>query len=829
MTCRKRALFPIVYCCLAAAVLLLATGPAVRGAENGADGNGDSSAPDAPPSLAEVVYRAGTLSQQLATLKSKIADMQDLQPLKQTFEAAGKQLDRFAERLSAMNTDDLQSYQQLASLKSELRDTEENVGQASASLAEAIGRVESWRRRWVEEKQRWSRWHAQLTDASGLSSVTRAFSRAQTDIDDALNLVSDKLEPMLDAQQQAGDIDARISSLKERVDDVMASQRGGTLRGGTPTIFSIDYLRQLIDLAHEPAKIVKPLLLPSRGFFSAKGWLIALQSVLFVVLLTLLRRYRGRIAVQVGRRFLGKRSVSVALLVPIFSLSFLYGSMPTLWRLLILSLAGVATARLLTNFIATGWVRRAVYVLVAVMIAFQILLFLGIPLALMRLFILLWTVAGAVYFGWRIRRRATADLPAWQTWMLRLVALVFTLIAVTDIIGMGGFSAQLMDSALRTAMLLLMGWAMMRLARVALELAFESLPLESLPLLRKHAGSILSRGIFIANALIVFFVGANLLVAWKLYAIPVDAIHDILAAGFSVGPHRITFGLLLVAGAILYGAFVLSWALQSLLMDTVLNRGQMDAGARLSIVRLVHYALVCVGFLFALSAIGFELKNITIIGGALGVGIGFGLQNVVNNFVSGLILLFERPIKVGDFIQLGDGQQGHVTNLGLRATTVQTLDRAEVVVPNGDLISSSVTNWTLGDRSVRLIVPVGVAYGSDVEKVLHILTAVAEDSEYVLKQPPPKPLFLNFGDSSLDFELRVWIAEFDNRFTIQSALIREIDRRFRAEGVEIPFPQRDLHLRSVDGRAAGRLRGTPDEDEATAPEDDAPTPEKDPS
>jgi small-conductance mechanosensitive channel len=138
---------------------------------------------------------------------------------------------------------------------------------------------------------------------------------------------------------------------------------------------------------------------------------------------------------------------------------------------------------------------------------------------------------------------------------------------------------------------------------------------------------------------------------------------------------------------------------------------------------------------------------------------------------------------------------------------VQTFDKAEIVVPNGDLISSQVTNWTLGDRSMRLIIPVGVAYGSDVETVMRVLMEVAKQSHKVLQEPPPVVLFLNFGDSSLDFQLRVWIADFADRRLVQSALIQEIDRRFRIEGVEIPFPQRDLHLRSVDDDASRRLKG----------------------
>jgi potassium efflux system protein len=359
-----------------------------------------------------------------------------------------------------------------------------------------------------------------------------------------------------------------------------------------------------------------------------------------------------------------------------------------------------------------------------------------------------------------------------------------------------------MDGAIRTAVLMLMGWTMIRLARVALEMGAESLPMEKLAFLRKNVNAILRRAIFVCNVSIVAFVAANMLTAWKLYAMPMEALQDFFTFGVTLGGQKITVGLVLAASAILYGAFVLSRGLQSLLMENVLSRRQMDTGARISIARLVHYAMVLVGFFIALSALGFELKNVTIIGGALGVGIGFGMQTIVNNFVCGLILLFERPIKVGDVIQLTDGQQGRVQNLGLRATIIQTFDRAEIVVPNSDLIASQVINWTLGDRNIRLIIPVGVAYGSDVETVMRVLTEVATQNRRVLKDPQPMVLFLNFGESSLDFQLRVWIEDFNDRRIIQSELIMEIDRRFRTEGVEIPFPQRDVHLRSSQGKVA---------------------------
>jgi small-conductance mechanosensitive channel len=184
--------------------------------------------------------------------------------------------------------------------------------------------------------------------------------------------------------------------------------------------------------------------------------------------------------------------------------------------------------------------------------------------------------------------------------------------------------------------------------------------------------------------------------------------------------------------------------------------------------------------------------------GALGVGIGFGLQQIVNNFICGIILLWERPIRVGDYIQLGSGDWAEVKRIGLRATRVLTFDRADVMIPNGDLITREVINWTFSDRFARLKLPVGVAYGSDTTQVLKILMDVANEDKAVVQYPAPYAFFNGFGDSSLNFELRVYLLDLDNWFTVYGRLYQEIDRKLREAGITIPFPQRDLHLVSVD-------------------------------
>ncbi len=190
------------------------------------------------------------------------------------------------------------------------------------------------------------------------------------------------------------------------------------------------------------------------------------------------------------------------------------------------------------------------------------------------------------------------------------------------------------------------------------------------------------------------------------------------------------------------------------------------------------------------------------------MGIGFGLQAIVNNFVSGLILLFERPIKVMDIIENGS-RTGRVKSLGLRATVVQTFDNAEIVIPNSELITGTVTNWTLAEKKARVRVPVGVAYGSDISQVIEILIRCANEHPLVLSTPPPRAMFLAFGASSLDFELRAWIPDVRQRTSTLSELNQEIESEFSQAGIEIPFPQSDLHLRTVSEEVAAGLNLAP--------------------
>ena len=222
----------------------------------------------------------------------------------------------------------------------------------------------------------------------------------------------------------------------------------------------------------------------------------------------------------------------------------------------------------------------------------------------------------------------------------------------------------------------------------------------------------------------------------------------------------------------------------------------LDDGLRYAISRITYYVLLVTGLMAALQTIGIQLGSLTVLVGALGVGLGFGLQNIVNNFVSGLILLFERPIKVGDWIEV-DGTKGQVTDIGARSTTVVTRDNITIIIPNGDCLANQMINWSYRGTQIRLRLPIGVAYGSDMDKVKKALLEAAAEHPKVLETPAPSVLFDEFGDSSLNLELAVWIdVTTIGPQALRSDIYWEVDKKFRAAEIEIPFPQRDLNFRN---------------------------------
>jgi len=273
----------------------------------------------------------------------------------------------------------------------------------------------------------------------------------------------------------------------------------------------------------------------------------------------------------------------------------------------------------------------------------------------------------------------------------------------------------------------------------------------------------------------------------------VSALRAMLAIGLSRGNVTLTLGDFAEFGVTLCVAWFLSSFIRFVLEEDVYPRVTLPRGVSYALSTLLHYTVLTLGFFLALGMAGVDLTKATILAGALGVGVGFGLQNIVNNFVSGLILLFERPVQVGDAVTIG-GIEGRVKHIGIRSSTVRTWDGAEVILPNASLVADAVTNWTLSDRVRRLTLSVGVAYGTDPATVVALLRGVAVAHEAVIDQPEPQALFMGFGDSALNFELRAWTDRADAWVPVTSDLYLALHAALTDAGISIPFPQRDVHL-----------------------------------
>lgn len=276
-----------------------------------------------------------------------------------------------------------------------------------------------------------------------------------------------------------------------------------------------------------------------------------------------------------------------------------------------------------------------------------------------------------------------------------------------------------------------------------------------------------------------------------------DIINFLRVPVFSLGETQVTLWTLLYLVFLLWLLYYLTSKINKIIVYKLLSKSKIELGVRIAAGTILRYVVLTVGFIIILQTVGINLSSVTILLGALGVGIGFGLQNITNNFVSGLIILFERPIKVGDRIEVA-GVTGDVIKVSMRATTIVTNDNISIIVPNSEFISSTVINWSHTDRKVRFNYPVGVSYKEDPQKVKKILIEVATDNPGVLKDPKHDVLFTEYADSALMFNLRVWTNDYiDRPGVLKSQLYFEIFKRFKENSIEIPFPQRDVHIKQM--------------------------------
>ncbi|HSS63065.1 MAG TPA: mechanosensitive ion channel domain-containing protein [Gammaproteobacteria bacterium] len=400
----------------------------------------------------------------------------------------------------------------------------------------------------------------------------------------------------------------------------------------------------------------------------------------------------------------------------------------------------------------------------------------------------------------------------WKVQVLRgAVAVAAIAIPVSSLLGFVTFASYLTNNLLLTGLVLggfvVFHGLVRELLTIALEReAGERVPAEEEEERRDSSWNLLRFWLVAAFDFALLLAAVLLLLwAWGFGLADFREWTRLLVGGFKIGKFTVSPADLLIAVVVFVAILFATRTLQRVLENRIFPQTRLDAGIRHSLKTSVGYIGLVIAAAIAISALGLDLSNIAIIAGALSVGIGFGLQNIVNNFVSGLILLVERPVKVGDWVEVG-AHQGYVKRINVRATELQTFQRSSVIIPNSELLSSSVVNWTHKDTLARVDISVGVSYGSDIELVRETLLECASSHPNCIPDPSPFVLFLNFGDSALEFDVRFYVARADEMFRTGSEVRFAIVHAFRKKGIEIPFPQRDLHVRTVvEGMKGPRL------------------------
>lgn len=517
-----------------------------------------------------------------------------------------------------------------------------------------------------------------------------------------------------------------------------------------------------------------------RGYTERKGERLIVQAIIFLALagglILLGRTVRPLAAMQGSSRssVVFDAPVVTALVLAFLASSWIYPQAPRLWWAILGAAALVPTALLVRRVID----HRLFPILKALILFYlvdQLRVIVASEALLSRIVVLGEMLGGALWIGWLLRpagfgrREAQNRSGKMLNAGLRIALLVFAAASLLNFFGLVTLSKLLSHALLQSAYMALILYAVVRIVG---DLFFSVLtlpPFVRLAVVKRHHDLLERRTLMVLKWIAIVCWVVFVLETLSLRAPVFADLREVLIATWGAGAFKISLGDILLFAITVWAAFMVSRLLCFILEEEVYPRIHLAPGLHYSISKMVNYAILVVGFFIGLAILGLDLTRLTILVGAFGVGLGFGLQNIINNFVSGLILLFERPIKVGDVVQIS-GTEGLVKHIGIRASIVRVANGSEIIVPNGSLISETVTNWTFSDRLRRIDLPLAVAGTPDAQKVMGLIEQVAAQQPLIMKDPAPRVLLVSFTADTLNLELRVWTNQSEDWSQIRSNL-----------------------------------------------------------
>ncbi|MDT8442865.1 MAG: mechanosensitive ion channel [Desulfuromonadales bacterium] len=754
------------------------------------------------PGLSEVIPKSTGVAAEISEADAIISQAGSLGRVYQQLEQLTDKLTKLEERFTNWENAINWPLNRLMSAQASYIEIDQEQKGLLEQLFKQLKDIEVLREKWTAEKAYWQEWRESLRQEK-VPVPAETFKKTEQSIDDLLKRIAAASAQLVKKQEEFAQSQGLLANRLNLINSTLNQLRHETFRRNAYSLFSPEFYQQFTpELFREYRdNIILTIKLPDE-FWQRQGWIVILQLLVTVTLTRiLLKRRRATEPISPEWRFFFKHPIAGAIFLTIAATSTLYTNAPPSWNWLMLTAATIAGTILVVAMVEIPRRRRLIRALAVIYLVSEALKVSGLPTPAYQLYeVILCAVAAPICFliASRRRRQKPGHFGAYVA-SLYLISLFALIGLVTALLGFSTLSIQLVDAVLGTIILLFMVRMSIHLADGGITEFLHLNWVRERTFIRLLGISTAERMKTLARIFILADAGLFLPVVWNLYNNVDEVLTSLLSLEYTVGEFSISAYMVVMVIMVLYLTNVASWILQAFADAHYMSPRKMDFGVKTALKRLLHYALFTIGFFIAVSMAGLELQKFALIAGALGVGIGFGLQNIVNNFVSGLILLFERPVKVGDTINIDD-QWGTITRIGLRSTVFETLDRAEIIVPNSELISQKVTNWTFTTNVSRIVVVVGVAYGSPLSKVLAILMQVAQEHPDILQDPEPSAIFTGFGDSSINFELRVWVSDINKRLKVKSELGLAIDGSFREEDITIPFPQRDLHLRSIESK-----------------------------
>jgi small-conductance mechanosensitive channel len=751
------------------------------------------------PGLSSLGIRTASINDFAVKAEESLIHLAAIETQNATFEEAAARLQKLTEEMDALGSPDSWYVDRLTNYNNQYLSIRQNVESLLAELSTRQQEIESLREEMRKRSEFWIGWNKYLLtqdltiSKQTLSNVTTALSQLE-------EKVKSTSSSILALQEKSGILLSQTKAIGELFGQALNNIRKATFRKNSFSFFSAKFYEQFdITLFPQLRQEIKTALTINKEFFDSNSWKLGMMLVVFVSVSGLVVRYRHTLEKTSEWHFVLQHPFAAAIFLAVLIFWLWLPAPPVLYRFVVFILT-VASAAILTSPILENRRQRRVLLLVAIVASLTSMFqFTNLPQPLFRLYISLLTITLVPFLVKQVRSSTKECEPGEGRLfrsILRSIIVVMIVSLLGQIFGYVNFSAWLIESIFDTGVIALIAKMTQLLIFGGIDLGNHLLSQQGFRFFKWYGLDLSGRIKKIVKVIIFTQLLFQLLPVWRIFSSAQDGWDYFSELALSIGDFSLSLQMVITAFIVLYLSLQLSWLIQKATESHLMEGQSADRGVCDAVKKLIHYAIMLLGFLLALSYLGFGLKNLIVILGAFGIGIGFGLQDIVNNFLSGIILLFERPIKVGDGVMIDD-EYGTVTHIGLRSTIVENLDQAELIVPNAHMISEKVTNWTFSARRVRIVITVGVAYGSDLDRVLHILKSVGASHPDVMKTPQPVVYFNQFGESSLDFELRTWINNVDDRPRIKHELLLSIDKRFREEGIEIPFPQRDLYIRSV--------------------------------